>query len=193
MLSWDCPFKEEDNEKTAFGIDSGCFEFNRMCYGLHCAPQIFQNCMNAVLGDVRHFALAFIDDIIVFSETFEDHIKHLGEVFDILRKANLKLKISKCEFIKDQINYLGHVISNDGISVDKQKVEAVQNVEAPKTIRDVRNFLGMTSYYRKYVSNFSKIAKPLNSLTRKHARFLWTPEAQSAFDTLNNHCWKPTF
>ena len=117
-----------------------------MCYGLNSAPGVFQNCMNAVLGDVRHFALAFIDDIIVFSETFEDHIKHLGEVFDKLRKANLKLKISKCEFIKDQMNYLGHVISNDGISVDKQKVETVQNMEAPKTIRDVRSFLGMTSY-----------------------------------------------
>ena len=129
---WQIPIKEEDKEKTAFGIDSGCFEFNRMCYGLNSAPGVFQNCMNAVLGDVRHFALAFIDDIIVFSETFEDHIKHLGEVFDKLRKANLKLKISKCEFIKDQMNYLGHIISNDGISVDKQKVEAVQNTGVEK-------------------------------------------------------------
>ena len=107
---WQIPISEEDKDKTAFGLDSGSYSFNRMCYGLSSAPGVFQNCMNAVLGDVRHFALAFIDDIIVFSETFEDHIKHLGEVFERLRKANLKHKISKCEFIQKQLNYFGHVI-----------------------------------------------------------------------------------
>ena len=111
-------------------------------------------------------------------------MNHLEEVFERLQKANLKLKISKCEFMKKQLNYLGHIISDDGISVDSDKVAAVQNMQPPKTIRDVRSFLGMASYYRKYVPNFSKIAKPLNALTRKHAKFNWTAEAQSAFDTL---------
>ena len=117
---WQIPINEEDKDKTAFGLDSGSYSFNRMCYGLSSAPGVFQNCINAVLGDVRYFALAFIDDIVMFSETFEDHIKHLGEVFERLRKANLRLKISECEFIK-KLNYLGHVISNDGISVDPGK------------------------------------------------------------------------
>ena len=181
---WQIPIREEDKEKTAFGTDAGIFEHNRMSFGLTGSPAVFQNCMNAVLGDVRHFALAFVDDIIVFSETFEEHMTHLEEVFERLQKANLKLKISKCEFMKKQLNYLGHIISDDGISVDSDKVAAVQNMQPPKTIRDVRSFLGMASYYRKYVPNFSKIAKPLNALTRKHAKFNWTAEAQSAFDTL---------
>ena len=96
-----------------------------MPFGLCSAPSVFQNCMNAVLGDVRHCALAFVDDIIVFSETFEDHVKHLEAVFERLRKANLRLKISKCEFVKKKLNYLGHVLSDDGISVDSSKVSVV--------------------------------------------------------------------
>ena len=181
---WQIPIREEDKEKTAFGTDAGIFEFNTMAFGLTGAPAVFQNCMNAVLGDIRHCALAFVDDIIVFSETYDDHLKHLQEVFDRLRKANLKLKISKCDFIKKKLNYLGHIISDEGISVDPEKVSVMKNLKPPENIRDVRSFLGMTSYYRKYVPNFSKIAKPLTALTRKNARFKWSDEAQTAFETL---------
>ena len=140
--------------------------------------------MNAVLGDVRHCALAFMDDIIVFSETFEDHVKHLEAVFERLRKANLRLKISKCEFVKKKLNYLGHVLSDEGISVDPSKVSVVQNMEPPKNVREMRSFPGMTSYYRKYVPNFSKIAQPLTALTRKNAKFRCSSEAQAAFEKL---------
>ena len=181
---WQIPIREEDKEKTAFGTASGVFEYNQMPYGLSSSPAVFQNCMNAVLGDIRHFALAFVDDIIVFSETFEDHLKHLQEVFDRLRKANLKLKISKCDFVKKELNYLGHIISDDGISVDPEKVSAIKNLMPPKNVRDVRSLLGMMSYYRKFVPNFSKIAKPLTALTKKNAHFKWSPEAQAAFDYL---------
>ena len=181
---WQIPIREEDKEKTAFGTDAGIFEFNCTPYGLCGSPAVFQNCMNAVLGDIRHFALAFVDDIIVFSETYEDHLEHLQAVFDRLRKANLKLKISKCDFVKKQLNYLGHIISDDGISVDPGKVSVMENLQPPENIRDVRSFLGMTSYYRKYVPNFSKIARPLTALTRKNARFKWMDEAQTAFETL---------
>ena len=181
---WQIPIREQDKEKTAFGTDAGIFEYNRMPFGLSGSPAVFQNCMNAVLGDIRHFALAFVDDIIVFSETFEEHIKHLEEVFSRLRKANLRLKISKCDFVKEKLNYLGHIISNEGISVDPEKVSAVANMQPPKNIRDVRSFLGMASYYRKYVPDFSKIAKPLSSLTRKNAKFQWSLETQTAFETL---------
>ena len=181
---WQIPINEADKQKTAFGTASGVFEYNCMPFGLSGSPGVFQNCMNAVLGDVRHFALAFVDDIIVFSETFEDHIKHLDAVFDRLRKANLRLKIAKCEFMKKELNYLGHIISDEGISGDPQKVSAVQNMEPPKTVREVRSFLGMTSYYRKYVPDFSKTARPLNLLTKKNAKFRWSSEAQSAFEKL---------
>ena len=181
---WQIPINEADKEKTAFGTDGGVYSYETMAFGLSGSPAVFQNCMNAVLGDVREFALAFVDDIIVFSETFDDHIRHLEEVFDRLRKANLSLKISKCEFVKKELNYLGHVISDEGISVDDNKVSAIQSMGPPQNIRDVRSFLGMTSYYRKYVPNFSKIAKPLNALTKKNARFRWTEEAQTAFDQL---------
>ena len=131
-----------------------------MPFGLSGSPGVFQNCMNAVLGDVRHFALAFVHDIIVFSETFEDHIQHLDAVFDRLRKANLCLKIAKCEFMKKELNYLGHIISDKGISVDPPKVSAVQNMDPPKNVREVRSFLGMASYYRRYVPDLSKTARP---------------------------------
>ena len=181
---WQIPIKEEDKEKTAFGTASGVYEFNKMPFGTTGAPAIFQNCMNAVLGDVRHFALAFVDDIIVFSETFEDHVEHLREVLNRLRKANLKLKISKCKFVKKQLNYLGHIISDEGISVDPEKVAVMENLKPPENIREVRSFLGMASYYRKYVPNFSKIAKPLTALTKKNARFKWTTDAQAAFESL---------
>ena len=181
---WQIPINEADKQKTAFGTASGVFEYNCMPFGLSSSHGVFQNCMNVVLGDVRHFALAFVDDIIVFSETFEDHIKHLDAVFDRLRKANLRLKIAKCEFMKKELNYLGHIISDEGISVDPQTVSAVQSMEPPKTVREVRSFLGMTSYYRKYVPDFSKTARPLNLLTKKNAKFRWSPEAQSAFEKL---------
>ena len=97
---WQIPINEADKEKTAFGTDGGTYSFEKMAFGLSGSPAVFQNCMNAVLGDVREFALAFVDDIIVFSETFDDHIGHLEEVFERLRKANLRPKIAKCEFVK---------------------------------------------------------------------------------------------
>lgn len=181
---WQVPIREEDKEKTAFSTGDQLFQMEVMPFGLCSAPSYFQNLMNKVLGDVRQFALAFIDDIIVFSNTFEEHLEHLEIVFDRLRKANLKLKISKCDFLRENLNYLGHVISNEGISVDPEKVKVVEGMRAPATVREVRSYLGMTSYYRKYVPEFSKIARPLTALTRKHAKFKWTKEAQEAFETL---------
>ena len=181
---WQVPIREQDKEETAFGTDAGLFEWNSMPFGLSSSPSVFQNLINAVLGDVRKFALAFIDDIIVFSDTFEEHLEHLNIVFEKLRQANLRLKISKCEFLKKKLQYLGHVISDQGISVDPHKVDVITKMQPPRTIREVRGFIGMSSYYRKYVPNFSEIARPLIALTRKNVRFEWNDAAQTAFETL---------
>ena len=181
---WQVTIREQDKEKTAFGTDAGLFEWNSMPFGLSSSPSVFQNLINAVLGDVRKFALAFIDDIIVFSDTFEEHLEHLNIVFEKLRQANLRLKISKCEFLKKKLQYLGHVISDQGISVDPHKVDVITKMQPPRTIREVRGFIGMSSYYRKYVPNFSEIARPLIALRRKNVRFEWNDAAQTAFETL---------
>ena len=173
---WQIPIREEDKEKTAFGTDGVIFEWNQLCYGLTGAPAVFQNCMNAVLGDVRHFALAFVDDIIVFSETYEDHLKHLQDVFDRLRKANLKLKISKCDFIKKRLNHLGHIISDEGISVDPDKVSVGKSPSPGKYPRYVVSWV-----WRHTTANMFQISAKSQSPSQ-----LW-PRKMLVFDGQMKH------
>ena len=130
--------------------------------------------------------MAYIDDILVYSRTFEEHLAHLNEVFKRLEKAKLKLKLSKCDFLKKRVKYLGHVISRSGIEPDPDKINKIQDMQPPTTVRGVRSFLGAVGYYMKFIDEYAKIARPLVLLTRKNARFHWGEDCQQAFETLKN-------
>ena len=182
---WQIEMEEKDKGKTAFICHMGLFEFNVMPFGLCDAPPVFQELMNKVLGKaLNKFAFAYLDDIIIYSSSIEEHMKHLQYVFDRLRDANLRCKPSKCDFARTEISFLGHVISERGISPDPQKVEVIKNLLPPQTVKEVRSFVGMASYYRKFIPNFSGVASPLTDLTRKRASFQWTDVCQKAFETL---------
>ena len=156
----------EDQPKTAFTSPMGLYEFTRMPFGLVNAPATFQRLMSAVLGDMAFESLLiYLDDIIVFSSTVEEHIERLSRVFDRLREHGLKLKPSKCQLFKTEVRYLGHVVSMKGISTDPGKILAVKSWPVPKCRRDVRSFLGMTGYYRRFIHQYAKIAAPLFALT----------------------------
>lgn len=142
-----------DKEKTAFTCHRGLFEFQVMPFGLSNAPAIFQELMSIVLSDYGHFAVAYLDDILIFSETVEDHINHLKRVFERLQEQNLRLKLKKCEFFQKETNYLGFTICPDGIKPDQKKCRAIKSLPAPKTVREVRSFVGMCSYYRRFIPN----------------------------------------
>ena len=146
-----------------------------MPFGLTNAPAAFMDLMNRVFKDfLDKFVVVFIDDILVYSKTEEEHEEHLRLTLQTLKEKQLYAKFKKCEFWLDKVVFLGHVISKDGISVDTAKVEAVSNWSQPKNASEVRRFLGLAGYYRKFIEGFSKIALPLTKLTRKNQKFEWT-------------------
>lgn len=183
---WQVSMNDDDREKTAFTCHAGLFEFNVMPFGLANAPSIFQELMSEVLQGFD-FCFAYIDDILIHSTTLEEHIEHLQKVFDRLRQHGLKLKLKKCSFVQKETNYLGFVINEKGIKPDLNKVEAIRKMQTPTMVKHVRSFIGMCSYYRRFLPNFSEIAAPLVALTKKHARFSWTTACQTAFDALKSH------
>jgi len=128
--------------------------------------------------------LVYLDDIVIYGSSLQEHNKRLTEVLQRLRKHNLKLQVEKCEFLRKEVTYLGHIISEDGILPDPAKVSAVKNFPTPKKVKDVQSFIGLAGYYRKFIKNFSKIAKPLTMLTKKDNKFIWNMEQQNAFDNL---------
>ncbi|PRQ42385.1 putative nucleotidyltransferase, Ribonuclease H [Rosa chinensis] len=132
------------------------------------------------------FVIVFIDDILVYSKSEELHVKHLNIVLETLRLHQLYAKFSKCEFWLDQVTFLGHVITAGGVSVDPQKVEAVLNWERPTNVTEIRSFLGLAGYYRRFVQNFSRIAAPLTKLTRKGVRFVWSENCEQSFQELKS-------
>ena len=188
--------EEESKPLTAFTVGPlGFFECERMPFGLTNAPATFQRLMENCLGDLHlNWCIIYLDDIIVFSETPKEHIKRLRGVFQKLASAGLKLKPNKCEFFKKKITYLGYVVSEEGIEVDPKKTEAVQNWPVPKTVTDVRSFLGFTNQYRKFIPKYAHVAGPLNGLIsgdnskKKKREVQWTSECQEAFETLKEHC-----
>ncbi|GKB40278.1 putative reverse transcriptase domain-containing protein [Tanacetum coccineum] len=164
-----------------------------MPFGLTNAPAVFMDLMNRVCKPyLDKFVIVFIDDILIYSKTKEDHEVHLRLVLELLRKEKLYAKFSKCEFWLQEVHFLGHVVNQSGIHVDPSKIEAVKNWKAPTTSSEIRSFLGLAGYYRRFIANFSKIAKPLTSLTQKNQKYMWGVEQEEAFQTLkNNLCDAP--
>jgi len=163
------PMATNDKQKTAFSTPYGHYEFNRMSFGLKNAPATFQRLMNSVLTGLQGLkCFVYLDDIVIYVASLEDHNKRLKEVLKRLQNYNLKLQPNKCEFLRKEVMYLGHVISEKGISPDPSKLEAIQNFPIPKRVKDVQSFIGLAGYYRRFIENFSKIAKPLTKLTQKN-------------------------
>ena len=175
-------------EKTAFATHSGLYEFTVMPFGLCNSPATFQRLMETVLsGLTQKSCLVYIDDVLVMGKTFEEHLANLMEVFERLRAAGLRLKLVKCIFGGDKVVYLGFVVSRNGISPDPQKVEAVRDFPRPFYVRSLRSFLGLASYYRRFIHSFSVIANPLFHLTKKEVEFTWSPACEEAFERLKQH------
>ena len=173
--------------KTAFVVSGmGKFKFNRVPFGLAQAPAYFQRLINEVLTDCN-FAIGYLDDIIIFSKTKEEHLQHLEEIFELLRKAGLKLKLQKCSFFKKHIQYLGHLISDEGIQPLQEKLESIAKMPVPQNMKQVKQFLGLVGYYRKFIPRFSDIARPLTQLTQKNEGFNWTTECDKCFHMLKDY------
>ena len=196
---WQVEMEEEDKSKTAFSVGSlGFFECNRMAFGLTNAPATFQRLMERCMGELNlKECLIFLDDILIFSVTFEEHIKRLNAVFSRLHEHGLKLKASKCEFFKSSVKYLGHVVSENGVETDPDKLKALSDWPVPNNVKKLRSFLGFAGYYRRFIKDYAKIAKPLNDLlighpTHKQSNskrkrsvpWQWGETQQKAFDTL---------
>ncbi|KAJ8752343.1 hypothetical protein K2173_003979 [Erythroxylum novogranatense] len=177
--------KESNVSKTAFRTRYGHYEFLVMPFGLTNAPAAFMDLMNRVFKEfLDQFVMVFIDDILVYSKSEEEHEEHLRIVLQTLRDRELYAKFSKCEFSLHEVTFLGHVISQDGVHVDPRKVEAVMNWPAPKTVTDVSNFLGLVGYYMRFVKGFSMIVASMTKLLRKNQKFIWTDECQKSFEEL---------
>ena len=184
---WQVSIKEEHRERTGFTVPSGHYEFNRLPFGLSNSPSNFQRLMDVVLKNlVGTECYVFIDDLIIFSSTAEEHALRLENVLRRLDEANLQLHPGKCVFAQPKVQYLGYVLSERGISASPDKVKAVREYPTPKTVKDVRAFLGLASFYRRLVQNFAEVAKPLTILTRKNREFTWGPEQQQAFQSMKD-------
>ena len=179
---WQLPMDPKDKDKTAFITPFGLYQFKVLPFGLASAPATFERLMEKVLSGLHwEICLVYLDDIIIFSRSFEDHVARLRIVLTRLRDANLKLSPKKCRLFRREVHFLGHVVSNRGVETDPAKIEAVVAWPRPRNLKEVRSFLGLCSYYRRFVKGFSTIAKPLHQLTEKDRKFLWTLECEEAF------------
>ena len=182
---WQVEMSEQDKPKTAFTTGKGLYQFRVMSFGLCNAPATFERLMEGVLAGLPwEICLLYLDDVIVHAPTVAEEFTRLQTVFQRLRNAKLKLSPKKCFLLQRSVSFLGHVISNEGVSTDPKKVEAVRDWPNPQTVKDVRRFLGLSSYYRRFIKNFADIARPLHKLTEEGREFKWSSECEDAFNQL---------
>ena len=184
---WQIPLDRKSMEKTTFTCHLGTFMFKVMPFGLKCAPASCVRAMDRIFkNENRRISFIYMDDLICYSDTPEEHIRRLSILFDRMMEHGLKLKAKKCEFANNSVNYLGHTITVEGISPDRNRLKALLESPAPNSVDNVRSFLGFCGFYRNYVINFTMIAEPLTRLLRKNANFVWGEEQQVAHQTLIN-------
>ncbi|GJT69121.1 putative reverse transcriptase domain-containing protein [Tanacetum coccineum] len=177
--------REEDILKTAFRTRYGHYEFQVMPFGLTNAPAVFMDLMNRVCKPyLDKFVIVFIDDILIYSKNKKEHEEHLKLILELLKKEELYAKFSKCEFWIPKVQFLGHVIDSQGIHVDPAKIESIKDWASPKSPTEIRQFLGLAGYYRRFIEGFSKIAKPMTKLTQKKVKFEWGDKQETAFQLL---------
>ncbi|GJX86881.1 putative reverse transcriptase domain-containing protein [Tanacetum coccineum] len=177
--------REEDIPKTAFRTRYGHYEFQVMSFGLTNAPAVFMDLMNRVCKPyLDKFVIVFIDDILIYSKSKKEHEEHLRQILKLLKKEELYAKFSKCEFWISRVQFLGHVIDCRGIHVDPAKIESIKDWASPKTPTEIRQFLGLAGYYRRFIEGFSKIAKSMTKLTQKGVKFDWGDKQEAAFQLL---------
>lgn len=176
---------EESRPITSFQTSKRKFQFKRMPFGLKGSPIAWQRTINAVLGDLlEERVMSYMDDIITYATTLEEHLRTLRKIFQRFRECNLKLKVEKSSFLCKKVKYLGHCIDENGVSTNPEKVECIRNFPRPETLTGVQSFLGMANYFRRYVQNYARIARPLHDLCKKDIPFVWSPSCEEAFQRL---------
>lgn len=184
---WQVEVDAQSKEKAAFTTYSGLYQFKKMPFGLVNAPATFQRLMEVVLaGLARRVCVVYLDDILVVGRTLAEHNANLAQVLERLRRAGLHLKPKKCCFALEEVVYLGHVVSANGVWIDPKKVVAVEQFPTPLDVKALRSFLGLASYYRRFVPNFAQAAGPLHAFTKQDTPFVWTAECQTAFTKLKH-------
>jgi hypothetical protein len=182
---WQVELDSDAREKSVFVTTSGLYAWNVLPFGLCNAPSTFERLMDSVLAGLRwETLLVYLDDVVVYGHTIPESIERLVTVLERFRSAGLKLKPPKCHLFQKQVHYLGHVVSSDGIHTDPSKIDAVRDWPIPATQTQVRSFLGLASYYRRFIRGFADIAAPLHRLTQKSAKFEWNQECDEAFGKL---------
>ena len=188
---WQVRMAKKDLDKTAFITHQGLFQFKVMPFKLTNAPPTFQRLMNTVLRDfLRKCVAVFVDDVCVYSKTWEQHLLDLQAVFEALQNAGLRLNLKKCHFCRPEVAFLGFIVSAEGTKSDPAKVQDMIQFPRPKDLHGVRSFLGTLSYYRRFIQDFSKKAQPLHLLTKKKIAFHWGPRQEKAFQELKNEMTK---
>lgn len=183
---------KNDKLKTAFSTSTGHYVYNRMPFGLKGAPATFQRLMNTILSGLCGIkCFIYLDDVVIYANNLKEHNERLTEIFLRLRQHNLKLQPAKCTFLRKECLYLGHIISENGIKPDPSKVECVSKFPEPKNQKELKSFLGLVGYYRKFIQNFAKTSKPLTKLLKKDTKFIWDASCSIAFQTLKESIISP--
>ena len=177
---------KDSKAKTAFVTPFGKYKFNAVPFGLAQAPAYFQQLISIVLQDCSDFAIVYLDDIIIFSRIEQEHLKHIKIIFKKLKEAGLKLKESKCDFFKQEIHYLGHLISVDRIQLLPKKLDSIRDMPKPRLPKEIKQFLGLTGYYRKFVSWFSDMTRPLTKLLAHDCNLFWDKLCDISFQMLKD-------
>ena len=189
---WQIPMENSSKEKTAFSSRIGSFQYKVMPFGLKNAPSVFQRYVDDIFRDKINRCLnVYIDDIIVYSRTFEDHLRDLEEIFNILADNNIRIHPEKSKFVCQELRFLGFIVSRSGVRPDPDKTATVEKFPIPTKVKDVRSFIGLANFYRRFVKDFSKIVRPMTGLIRKNTKFKWTDECQEAFDRIKKSLINP--
>lgn len=182
---WQIPLEESCKQYTGFVTTQGCYEFNVMPFGLTSASSTFQKMMNTLLAPyVGDFVFIFIDDVIIFSKTLNEHRKHIVLILEKCLENNLRLNLTKSHFLKEKVEYLGHEISANGIHPNTRNMEKILRFPIPKNVDEIKSFLGTTGYYRRFIPHYASVAQPLTELTRKNKNFIWGEKQISAYELL---------
>lgn len=182
------PMSKEDQKKTAFSTPFGHYEYRRMPFGLKNAPATFQRLMNSILSKfIGKICVVYMDDILIFSSSLQEHINSLNKILRTLEEAGLKIQFDKCNFLKKETEYLGHILTRGGVKPNPKKIESIKELKLPTTQKQIKSFLGITGYYRKFIKDYAKIAIPFTQCLKKGARInVLNPNYIVAFEKLKS-------